>query len=99
MAQTEDERRAHTQLEQRAHPWRRGPWVRGRNLSVGQLVAAMRANDLTPEQAALDLDLPLAQITEALGYYAEHQGLVDAELRADRQRLVARGYAVEPPPA
>lgn len=58
----------------------------------------MRANHLTPEQAAIDLDLPLAQIAEARFYYADHHTLVDRELREDRQRLITRGYAVESSP-
>src|SRR5260370_550344 len=89
---------AYKYLEWQAHPWRRQLWLQGRNITVGQLVATMRANHLNPEQAATDLDLPLAQIAEALLYYAEHHELVDRELREDRKRLVARGYAVEPPP-
>jgi len=98
MARIRSELVSYSHLEERAHPWRRQLWLRGRNMTVGQLVATMRANHLTPEQAAIDLDLPLAQIAEALLYYADHQGLVDQELREDQQRLIARGYAVEPPP-
>ncbi len=88
----------YSHLETRPHPWRRQLWLRGRTMTVGQLVATMRANGLTPDQAAADLDLPLTQIAEALFYYAEHHDLVDRELREDRTRLQARGYEVEPPP-
>jgi hypothetical protein len=66
-------------------------------MTVGQLVATMRANSLIAEDAAAELDLPLAQVNEALTYYAAHQALVDSELREERQRLQARGYAIEPP--
>ena len=86
---------AYKYLESRAHPWRRQLWLRGRNITVGQLVATMRANHLNPEQASADLSLPIAQIAEALLYYAEHRELVDRELREDRKRLAARGYVVE----
>ena len=87
---------AYSYLEARPHPWRlQSLCLRGNNMTVGQLLATMRANQLTPEQAAADLDLPLAQIAEALFYYAEHHDLVDSELREDRTRLEARGYAVE----
>jgi uncharacterized protein (DUF433 family) len=66
-------------------------------MTVGQLVATMRANNLSPSTAAVDLDLPLEQIEEALAYYAANRSLVDAELREDRIRLRAKGYPVEPP--
>jgi uncharacterized protein (DUF433 family) len=97
MAQTKLEPVAYAYLEARAHPWRRQLYLRGQNMTVGQLVASMRANHQTPEQAAADLDLPLAQITEALFNYADQHDLVDRELREDRRRLQAKGYAVEPP--
>jgi len=54
-------------------------------MTVGQLVVTMRANQLSPEDAAADLDLPLAQIEEALAYYAIHRDLVDGELRQDKE--------------
>lgn len=89
---------AYSHLETRPHPWRCQLYLRGRTMSVGQLVATMRANGLTPEQAADDPDLPLAQIAEALFYYAEQHDLVDEELREDRRRLEAKGYPIEPQP-
>lgn len=82
----------------RPHPWRRQLALKGRNMTVGQLVATMRANDLGPEAAAEDLDLPLAQVREALAYYEANHDLVDAELREDKRRLQDKGYPVEPPP-
>ena len=88
---------AYSHLEARPHLWRRQPYLRGRTMTVGQLVATMRANGLTPEQAVDDLDLPLAHVAEALLYYAEQHDLVDEELREDRRRLEAKGYKVEPP--
>ena len=81
---------AYPYLEARPHPWRRQPYLRGRTMTVGQLVATMCANGLTPEQAADDLDLPLAYSAEALLYYAEQHDLVDEELREDRRRLEAK---------
>lgn len=85
-------------LVARPHPWRRQLVLKGRNMTVGQLVATMRADALTPEAAAEDLDLPIAQVREALAYYQAHADLVDAELREDAHRLREKGYPVEPPP-
>ncbi len=85
-------------LVARPHPWRRQLYLRGRNMTVGQLVATMRANALNAEEAAADLDLPLAQVREALAYYDVHRDLVDEELREEKRSLQAEGYIGEPPP-
>jgi uncharacterized protein (DUF433 family) len=87
----------YTYLVARPHSWRKQLWLQGRNMTVGQLVATMRANNLSPEDAAEDFGLPLAQVQEALAYYAAHSDLVDAELREEKRLLQAQGYAVEPP--
>lgn len=74
-------------LVARPHPWRRQLALKGRNITVGQLVANMRADNLSAEAAADDLGLQLAQVREALAYYEAHHELVDAELREDAHRL------------
>ena len=62
-----------TYLVARPHPWRRQLFVRGRNLTVGHLVMTMRANRLTPEQAAEELDLPIEAVRRELGEFAAQQ--------------------------
>lgn len=79
--------------------WRRQLWLRGRNMTVGQLVAWMHSNELGPAKAAEDFDLPLVQVQEALAYYETHRDLVDAEWQEERHYLQSRGYAVEAPAA
>src|SRR5438132_13847092 len=71
----------------RSHRWRRQLSIKGRNITVGQLVSTVRANRYTPEQASEDLELPLAAIYEALAYYAAHRDLIEMESAADRRRL------------
>jgi uncharacterized protein (DUF433 family) len=80
----------------RPHRWRRQLCIKGRNMTVGQLVSTIRANSLTPEQAAENLDLPLAAIYEALTYYAENRGLIELEASEERRRLAQRGLPLEP---
>ncbi len=84
-------------LVARPHPWRKQLYLHGRNMTVGQLVATMRANKLSPEEAAEDFSLPIAQVKEALAYYEAHSDVVNAELREEKRYLQAQGYAVEPP--
>jgi uncharacterized protein (DUF433 family) len=82
----------------RPHPWRRQASLKGRSMTVGQLIATMRADRMSPEEAATDLALPLEQILEAIAYYEAHHDLVDAELREEGRRLRAKGYVIDPPP-
>lgn len=77
-------------LVARPHPWRRQLYLKGRNMTVGQVVTTMQANALSPEEAAADMDLPLAQVREALVYYDLHRDLVDLELREEVSRVRER---------
>ena len=83
-------------LVARPHPWRRQLSIKGRNLTVGQLVSNLRANRLTEEQAGEEFDLPLSAIREALDYYRENRALIELEAAEERRRLGERGYALEP---
>jgi hypothetical protein len=48
-------------LVMRRHPWRRQLYIKGRNMTVRQLVGTVQANRFTPEQAAEDLGLPVGE--------------------------------------
>jgi uncharacterized protein (DUF433 family) len=80
----------------RPHPWRRQLAIKGRNMTVGQLVSTIQANHLSPEQASDDLELPLEVVHEALTYYAENRALIELETVEERRRLSERGYSLEP---
>jgi uncharacterized protein (DUF433 family) len=80
----------------RPHRWRRQLSIKGRNMTVGQLVSTVRANRYTPEQASTELELPLAAIYEALAYYAEHCDLIQLEASEERRRMGERGFPLEP---
>ncbi len=64
-------------------------------MRVGQLVYKMRANGLTAEQAAVDMDLPIQQIREALAYYQVNRTLVEREAEEDKRRLHIAGVYIE----
>lgn len=80
----------------RPHRWRRQLSIKGRNMTVGQLVSTVRANRYSPEQASEELELPVAAIQEALAYYAENRALIEMEATEERRRLAERGCALEP---
>ncbi len=75
---------------------RRQPYLKGRNMTVGQLIYKMRANRLSDEQAAEDMDLPLEQVVEARAYYHTHRELVESEVEEEKQYLLAHGVELEP---
>ncbi len=83
-------------LVARPHRWRRQLSIKGRNMTVGQLVSTIGANHYTPEQASDELELPLAAIYEALAYYADHRDLIRLEASEERRRIGERGYPLEP---
>jgi predicted DNA-binding antitoxin AbrB/MazE fold protein len=76
------------------HSRRHQLYVKGRNLTVGQLVYSMRADHLLPEHAAERYDLPLEAIQEALGYYQAHREVIDAEAEAEKRHLQEKGYTL-----
>jgi hypothetical protein len=83
-------------LVARPHPWRRQLAMKGRNMTVGQLISTIRANRLSPEQASQDLELPLEAIHEAMTYYTDNRALIELEAAEERRRLSDRGYPLEP---
>lgn len=56
-------------------------------MRVGQLIYTMRANDLTAEEAAVDLDLPLAQVREAEVYYQINRELIERETDEEKRAM------------
>jgi uncharacterized protein (DUF433 family) len=65
-------------------------------MTVGQLVSTVRANRLSVEAAAKDLELPREAVQEALDYCAANEALIQLEAGEERRRLAQRGYPVEP---
>ncbi len=95
-AAREHSQEGYRHLVARDHSRRRQLYVKGRNLTVGQLVANMRADHLLPEHAAERYNLPLEAIQEALGYYQAHREVIDAEAEAEKLYLQEKGYTLEP---
>lgn len=70
-------------------------YLKGRNLRVGQLIYKMRANDLSAEAAAADMNLPIEQIREAEVYYQINRALIEQETAEEKQRLHSEGVRLE----
>ena len=84
-------------LTSRQHPWKKQLFLKGRNMTVGQLMSTMQANNLDDEEAAEDLDLPVEQIREARAYYHTHQTLVDLETQEEITRLAGKEHLQRDP--
>ena len=82
-------------LIDRPETGRRQLYLTGRNMTAGQLVYKMRANNLDAEEAAQDMDLPVAQVREALVYYEAHRDLIESEFAEERHALKEQGVALE----
>jgi uncharacterized protein (DUF433 family) len=61
--------------------------IKGRNMTVWNLVADIVVSDMTPEEVADDRDLPLEAVQEALDYYAANKAWIDAEVDEAGRRL------------
>ena len=69
----------YTYLVLRPHRWRRQLSFKGRRLTVGQFLGAMRREKWTPEQAAAQFDLPAEAGYEAVAYGEQYASLIAAE--------------------
>ncbi len=74
-------------LVARKHPWRKQLYLKGRNMTVRQLLSTVIPNRFTDEQAAADLELPVEAIREALTYAEKNAALLDYETAYERLRL------------
>ena len=80
----------------RPHPWRKQLYIKGRKLLASTIWRDMTANQMSPEQAAENWDLPLSAIYEAIDYCQKHQEVIKLEADEERYRLEVKGVQVEP---
>ncbi len=73
----------------------RQPYLKGRTMRVGQLIYKMRANQLSAEDAANDMDLPIAQVRESQLYYQLNHDLIEQESAEEKVSLTQAGVSVE----
>lgn len=80
----------------RPHPWRKQLYIKGRKLLASTIWRDMTANQMSPEQAAENWDLPLSAIYEAIDYCQKYQEILKLEADEERYRLEVKGVQVEP---
>lgn len=74
------------------------PYLRRRNMTVGQLVYTMRANNLTPQEAAEDFGLLLEEVLEAQAYFQANGDLIASEIAQESHWLRRQGVKLDPVP-
>jgi len=82
-------------LESRPHKWKKQMWIKGRNMNVWNLVATIRTERYSPEEAAENYKLPLEAVLEALTYYSQNKELVNAETKEEKRRLIEKGFVLD----
>jgi uncharacterized protein (DUF433 family) len=80
----------------RPHSWRKQLYIKGRKLLASTIWRDMTANQMSPEQAAENWDLPLSAIYEAIDYCQKYQEILKLEADEERYRLEVKGVQVEP---
>ncbi len=64
--------------------------IKGRNMTVWNLVAEIVVSERTPEEVAEDYRLPLEAVQEALDYYYTNKEWIDTEVEETARRLGLR---------
>ncbi|MBE9096897.1 hypothetical protein [Tychonema sp. LEGE 07203] len=80
----------------RPHAWRKQLYIKGRKLLASTIWRDMTANQMSPEQAAENWDLPLSAIYEVIDYCENNQELLKLEAEEERYRLEVKGVQLEP---
>ena len=85
-------------LAPRPDSWRRQCYIKDRNITVGQLISTIRANNESPAEAAANMDLPIEAIEEAIMYFEQNKELIQEEAAAEVRHLRDGGCQLEPSP-
>ena len=80
----------------RRHPWRKQLYIKGRNMTVRQLVGTVKANNFSEEQAAKDLGLPVEAIHEAFAYFEANPEVIELDAAYERYLRKIRGVGRGP---
>lgn len=77
-------------LEPKPYKRTRQLGIKGRNMTVWNLVAEVVVSERTPEEVAADFRLPLQAVQEALDYYDANKEWIQEEVDATAWRLGLR---------
>lgn len=74
-------------LEERAHPWKKQLFVKGRKLPAAAVWSSMIANGLSTQEAVEDWDLSVDVVEEILAYCQANIALLEMEAQEEFRAL------------
>ena len=74
-------------LTSRPHPWKKQLFVKGRNMTVSNLVRRLQKEGWSPDRAVEEYSLPMEAVLEMLHYFHHHQKLIEMEESEEKRRL------------
>lgn len=83
-------------LEKRPNSSRNQLYLKGRKLLASIVWSDMIVNNDTIEETAVNWDLPVEAIEEAIEYCQQHQELIEFEALQEKEYLESKGYNLEP---
>lgn len=75
-------------IEASDHPWRKGMKIKGRRLTVAQLIGRMSSNSWSVDETADEYDLPRDAVAEALDYAKRFPEVVADDAAGERRRAL-----------
>lgn len=83
-------------LVERDHPWQRQMSIKGRRLLAATVWRDLVTNGQTAEAAALEWDLPVEAVREAVRWSEANLALLEMETQEEARRLASAGVAIAP---
>ncbi|MGL5079203.1 MAG: hypothetical protein ACRDBG_25665 [Waterburya sp.] len=83
-------------LEQHPHSWRKQLYIKGKRIKANVIYSDLIVNEMTPDDAAENWDLPKEAICEVIEYCQANQELLKQEAEEGRRRLEAKGVSIDP---
>ena len=75
----------------RRHPWRKQLYIKGRNMTVRQLIGGVSSNGFSEEEGARNYGLPVEAIREAFAYAEANPEVLERDAEYERSLLDRMG--------
>lgn len=83
-------------LVERDHPWQRQMSIKGRRLLAATVWRDMVANIQAPHEAAVEWDIPVDAVREAVEWCEANRALLEMEAKEEARRLTSAGASLAP---
>lgn len=83
-------------LVSRPHKWRKQLYIKGTKIPASTVWSGLISNNLSPEAAAENWDIPIKAVLESINYCELNRDLLKMEALEERHLLEAAGIICEP---